>query len=134
MSDTEARPEEEVVQEYVQKVDQEPGLLSQLAGAPLIGSWVCLGLLAIPMLGVVLISLIIPGLSNLFQSEGETISRLESFVLLIVMSLTIPWLGFLERRAGIRLTFYWIPCVWIAVVMIIAFAAGVVVGPSMWEE
>lgn len=125
MSETGGPAESEVV--------EQASFLSLLAGAPWIGAWVCLGLLAIPMLGVVLLSFLVPGLSDAMQSEGESISRLMSFVLFIVAVLTVPWLRFLERRAGLRLTFYWIPCVWIAWVMIFAFAAGVVFGPSMWE-
>jgi len=83
------------------------------------------------MVGVVIVSMLIPGLSGLFESEAESISRLESFVLCIVAMLTVPWLRFLKRRGGLRLTFYWIPCIWIAGVMILAFGAGVLV-PSIW--
>jgi hypothetical protein len=112
--------------------DEDGNIVYLLTQLPFVGSWVCLGLLAVPaavaaaVLFTIISVMMLAGFNPDFDEPGILLTIVLGGVMLILAIVTIfatlQWLTFLEDRAGVRLTFYWIPCVWL--IWLAIFACG----------
>ncbi len=112
--------------------DEDDNIVYLLTQLPFVGSWVCLGLLAVPaavaaaVLFTIIFVMMLAGFNPDFDGPWTLLTIVLGGVMLILAIVTIfttlQWLAFLEDRAGVRLTFYWIPCVWL--IWLAIFACG----------
>ena len=116
--------------------DEDDSIVYLLTQLPFVGDWLCLGLLAFPaavaaaVFFAITSVMMLAGFDVNFDDQYSFTSVVLVGIMLILsfftIFMTLKWLNFLEDRAGVRLTFFWIPCVWLIWLGILASGAFLV--------
>ena len=91
----------------------EEGFLSKLVGAPFIGEWVALFLVALPAFLAMFFFMALGWNPEPATDETLSVSTSTALVTLVIAIATLSWLKFLRRRTGVVLSFFFFPCIWI---------------------